>query len=112
MEMLPLRQGGVDGVDGSDFSPATAADQPLWRRKKGSASTTALENYRKIRASLFCSNGVVHKKTEERQPPRAERAWVARPAKVVAPPGLIQASWLASYATTSLGASHDKILML
>jgi hypothetical protein len=53
MEVLPLRQGGVGGVDGSDFPLAAAADQSLQRRKKGSASATASENYRKIRASLF-----------------------------------------------------------
>jgi hypothetical protein len=32
MEMLPLGQGGVDGVDGSYFSLAAASDQPLQRR--------------------------------------------------------------------------------
>jgi hypothetical protein len=53
MEMLPLCQGGVGGVEGVDFPAAAAADQPLWRRKKGSASATTSENYRKIRASLF-----------------------------------------------------------
>jgi hypothetical protein len=89
MEILPLRQGGVNSVDGSDFPPAAAADQPLQRRKKGSASTAALENYRKIRASIFSRYGVVHKKTEARRPLRAKRVWVAQPAKVVVPPGLV-----------------------
>jgi hypothetical protein len=51
MEMLPLRQGGVDGVDGGDFPLAATTDQRLRRRRKSSAST--LKNYRKIRASLF-----------------------------------------------------------
>jgi hypothetical protein len=108
----PLHQGGVDGVDGGDFPLAAAADQHLWRRKKGSASATASKNYRKIRASPFCRDGVVHKKTEARRPPRAERAWVVRPARVVAPPGLLQASWPLSCATTSPGACHVKILTL
>jgi hypothetical protein len=53
MEMLPLRQGGVSGVDGGDFPPAAAADQPPRRRKKGSTSAAVSENYRKIRASFF-----------------------------------------------------------
>jgi hypothetical protein len=53
MEILPLCQGGVDGVDGSDLPPAAKADQPLRRRKKGSASAVASENYRKIRVSPF-----------------------------------------------------------
>jgi hypothetical protein len=72
MEMLPLHQGGVDGVDGSDLPLAATTDQNLRRKKKGSASTT-LENYRKIRASLLCRYGVIHKKTEARRPPRAKR---------------------------------------
>jgi hypothetical protein len=53
MEMLPLCQGGVGGVNGGDFPPAAASDQPLWRRKKGSTSAAASENYRKIRVPLF-----------------------------------------------------------
>jgi hypothetical protein len=55
MEMLPLREGGVDGVDGGDFPPAATTDQPFWRRRMGStsAAAAALGNYRTIRASLF-----------------------------------------------------------
>jgi hypothetical protein len=53
MQMLPLRQGGVYGVDGGYFPPAIAADQPFWRWKKGSASTATLENYGKNREFLF-----------------------------------------------------------
>jgi hypothetical protein len=53
MEMLPLRQGGVGAVDGGDFPSTATADQPLRRRKKGSASSAASENCRKIRASFF-----------------------------------------------------------
>jgi hypothetical protein len=45
MEMLSLCQGGVDGVDGGDFPLVAAADQPLQRWKKGSASAAASENY-------------------------------------------------------------------
>jgi hypothetical protein len=50
MEMLPLCQGGLDG---GNFPLVAAADQPLRRRKKGSASAAASENYIKIRASIF-----------------------------------------------------------
>jgi hypothetical protein len=74
MEMLPLWQGGVNGVDGSDFPLATAADQHLRMRKKGSTSAAALKNYQKIRASLFWWYEVIHKKMEARQPPMAKRA--------------------------------------
>jgi hypothetical protein len=112
MEMLPLCQGGVDGVDGGDFPPAAVADQPLRRRKKGSASTAASKNYREIRVSLFWRYGVIHKKMEAMQPLRAKWAWVARPTRVAAPPGFIWASWPLSCATTSPGASRVKILML
>jgi hypothetical protein len=52
MEMIPLCQGGVEGVDGSDFPKAAVADQSLWRWKKGSSSAAASENYEKNRASL------------------------------------------------------------
>jgi hypothetical protein len=38
------------GDDGSDFPPATAADQPFRRWKKGSASAAASEKYGKNKA--------------------------------------------------------------
>jgi hypothetical protein len=37
--------GQVDGVDGGDFPPADAANQPLRMWKKGSASAAASEFY-------------------------------------------------------------------
>jgi hypothetical protein len=49
----PLHQGGVDGVDAGDFSPAAVADRPFRRWKKGSTSTATSENYRENRMSLF-----------------------------------------------------------
>jgi hypothetical protein len=77
MERLPLRQGGVDGVNGGDFPPTAAVDWPLRRWKKGSASDAASENYGKNRMFLFYREGVDHNKTETRRPLRARWAWVA-----------------------------------
>jgi hypothetical protein len=61
---------------------------------------------------FFLQNEGVHKKTEASRPPRAKQAFVARLAREVAPPLLIWASWLPSCATTSPGASRDKILTM
>jgi hypothetical protein len=108
----PLHQGGVDGVDGGDFPLVALANQSFRRWKKGSASATSSKNYEKNRASLFSQNECVHKKTETRRPPKARRDWVARSAWWVVPPVLIWASWLLLCVTTSLGASHVKILTL
>jgi hypothetical protein len=41
---------------------------------------------------------------------RAKRAWVARSGLVTVPPVLFWASWPTSLTSSSLGASHDKIL--
>jgi hypothetical protein len=87
MEIPSLHQGGVDGVNGGDFPPMAAVDQPFRRWKKGSAS--ASENYGKNMVSPFYQDKGDHKKTEARQPPRAKRALVARPAWWVAPPILV-----------------------
>jgi hypothetical protein len=94
------------------FPTAGSSRSSLRRWKKGSDSTTTLENYGKNRASLFCQNEGMHSKTETRRCWMAKRALVAWPAWWAAPPLPISASWLLSCASTTLAASRDKIVTL